>query len=486
MANDEHGAYWPSILLTVVTVTISTIASIHVLLNKQDTKASIGWIGLIWLSPFLGSFLYVLLGINRIQRKAKSLRRGRHRHPFSTPSSHACPPELLIDTVGTGGLQLLPLSRLVSQVTGRSLLSGNQILPLINGDATYPAMIRAIDHAKRSITLVSYIFNDDRAGRPVAEALVRASKRGVKVRVLIDAVGTRYGWPSIVNFLHREGVQVRKFLSTFRPRWVRYANLRNHRKIMVVDGQIGFTGGMNILEDYLHEVEPKRPKRDLHFEVHGPIVAALQHVFADDWAFSTGEILRGNTWFPRLEAVGHTLARAVLDGPDETHNMLNEALMGALSAARSKVLILTPYFLPDPALVAALIVASLRGVEVDILLPEKNNQILVQWACMPGLPPLLERGVRVWFGPEPFDHSKLMIVDQTWTLIGSANWDPRSLVLNFELQLECYDPEFATMLEPVVQDKFQGARQLTLEDLDNRSMPVKIRDGMARLLSPYL
>ncbi|CAN5830922.1 cardiolipin synthase [soil metagenome] len=486
MPDQGYGPYWPQIALTIVSVTVSAVTSVHVLLNKRDTKATIGWIGLIWLSPFIGSVLYVLLGINRIRRKAQSLRRVRRRHHASSPKNHVCPPELLVDTLGSSGIQLLPLSRLVERVTDNPLLSGNHLVPLLNGDDTYPAMIRAIDGAQWSVSLSSYIFNNDRAGHPVAEALVRAKQRGVEVRVLIDSVGTRYGWPSIVQFLRHQGVQVRTFLPTFRPRWARYANLRNHRKIMVVDGAIGFTGGMNILEDYLHSVGPRRPKLDMHFEVHGPVVAAIQHVFVDDWAFATGETLQGKAWFPKLEPAGHTLARAVLDGPDETHNMLNEVLMGALSAARSRVQIITPYFLPDAALEAALMIAALRGVEVDILLPEKNNQILVQWASMPGLAPLLEQGVHIWKCPPPFDHSKLMIVDQSWIHLGSANWDPRSLELNFELTVECYDPEFAAMLEPIVQEKLKRAQRLSVEAINDRPLPVKIRDGMARLLSPYL
>jgi cardiolipin synthase len=253
-----------------------------------------------------------------------------------------------------------------------------------------------------------------------------------------------------------------------------------------VDGRCGFIGGMNIREGHYPELRPRHPIQDLHFRVEGPVVAHLQKAFVEDWAFCTGELLQGERWFPALEPAGAAPVRGIADGPDEDFEKLRLTLLGALACARSSVLIVTPYFLPDAGLITALNVTALRGVTVDIVLPERNNLRLVQWASTALLCQVLERGCRVWLSPPPFDHSKLMVVDSIWALVGSANWDPRSLRLNFEFNLECYDPELAGLLEGMALAKIRRARRVTLEEVDGRRLAVKLRDGLARLLSPYL
>jgi cardiolipin synthase len=225
---------------------------------------------------------------------------------------------------------------------------------------------------------------------------------------------------------------------------------------------------------------------DLHFRLSGPIVAQLQEVFVTDWEFCGDELLQGEKWFPSLEPIGTVAARGISTGPDGDFDKLRLTLLGALACARSSIHIITPYFLPDAPLITALNVAALRGVEVDIILPEQNNLVLVKWASTALLWQLLERGCRVWLSPPPFDHTKLVVVDRAWTLFGSANWDPRSLRLNFEFDVECYDLELAAALDPLICRKRESARRVTLEDVDARSIPVRMRDGIARLLTPYL
>jgi len=231
---------------------------------------------------------------------------------------------------------------------------------------------------------------------------------------------------------------------------------------------------------------PRSPVQDLHFRVSGPVVTQLQEVFADDWQFTTGETLRGDGWFPQPESAGPVLARGVTDGPDENFEKLLWTLLGALSIARDSVRIMTPYFLPDPSVVSALNLAAMRGVQVDILLPAKNNLPLVQWASRAMWWQVLKHGCRIWLTPPPFDHSKLMLVDGCWVLLGSANWDARSLRLNFEYNLECYDPALAQRMDDLFTAKRSAAHLVTLEEVDGRPLPAKLRDGVARLLTPYL
>jgi cardiolipin synthase len=308
----------------------------------------------------------------------------------------------------------------------------------------------------------------------------------VEVRVLIDATGTRYSWPSILGALKHEGVRYARFLRTF-PLWrLLEMNLRNHRKILVIDGRVGFTGGLNIRAGHWLSRHPSHRARDLHFRIEGSVVAHLQEVFADDWFFTTREALRGEKWFPELESRGPVIARGVTDGPDEDFEKLRWTILGALAAAQRSIRIATPYFLPEPAVISALNLAALRGVAVDILLPAKNNLPFVQWASTAHWWQVLERGCRIWLSPPPFDHSKLFLVDDWWALVGSSNWDPRSLRLNFEFNLECYDPALAHTLSEWFDAHLKQSRRVTLEEVDARSLPVRLRDGAARLLTPFL
>jgi cardiolipin synthase len=243
---------------------------------------------------------------------------------------------------------------------------------------------------------------------------------------------------------------------------------------------------MNIMAGHWWTKRPHTLVQDIHFRVRGPVLAHLREAFADDWFFTTGEALRGEKWFPALEPAGTMLARGIADGPDEDFEKTRWTILGALAVARRSVRIVTPYFLPDTAVISALNVAAMRGIDVRILLPSEGDVTFVQWASAALWWQLLEHRCRIWIAPPPFDHSKLFIVDDAWVLLGSANWDPRSLRLNFEFNLECYDPGFARELGEICDRRERSAREVSLEEMDSRSLPVKLRDGTARLLTPFL
>jgi cardiolipin synthase len=476
---DNISRFWPH-LAAGFALLASLLASAHALLHKRDTRAATLWISFIWLMPVVGSLLYLALGVNRIRRRALTL--GVHKNS-SRPI-----PEDLGEPEPEGAEHLKLLARVVSRVVPRPLTPGNHIQPFVNGDEAFPAMLGAIESAQKSIALASYIFDNDVTGKQFADALARAVRRGVAVRVLIDAAGARYSWPSITHRLKKLGVPYARFLpaSLFTPWRTATINLRNHRKIMVVDGQTAFTGGMNIRHGNLLADHPRSPVQDLHFCIEGPVVTQLQDAFVNDWAFTTGEILDGKIWFPKLKGHGHVIARVITDGPDADFEMARWTLLAALAEAQTSVQIITPYFLPDSALVTALNLAALRGVRVDIILPGKSNLPFVHWASRAMWWQVLHRGCHVWLTPPPFDHSKLMVVDGHWVLLGSANWDTRSLRLNFELNVECYGRDLARNLAVVVKGKLQGAREVALAEVDSRTIPGKLRDAAARLFSPFL
>ena len=483
---------WPHIVATTL-LALNSIASLHALLTKRDTRSTMAWVGLIWLSPGFGAAAYALFGVNRIRRKATRLRAGLreviHRVEAAMPSA-----ERLEDAIGPANAPLRSLATLVGEVTKRPLLDGNTIQPLYGGDEAYPKMLEAIDSANRSVGLASYIFDNDPTGKLFIDALCRAVDRGVAVRVLIDGIGSRYSFPASVGLLRQKGVPVSRFMPTTVPLYLPYANLRNHRKILVVDGERGFTGGLNIRNGCWLSKHPEHAVQDMHFSLTGPVVTQLLEVFIEDWAFASGELLGSlrdsvpdPAWKPRLDFSGTSLARGVRYGPDDKEiGRIKLILIAALSSARRSVKIMTPYFLPDDAICQALGVAALRGVTVDIVLPQQNNLAMVGWASDALLWQVLSRGCTIWMSPPPFDHTKLMVVDSSWCLFGSGNWDERSMRLNFEFNVESYDESLCQHMDKHVAQIISKSTRRMLADVDGRSLPIRVRDGIARLFAPYL
>jgi cardiolipin synthase len=334
--------------------------------------------------------------------------------------------------------------------------------------------------------MASYIFDGDGIGADFVNALAAATRRGVEVRVLIDDVDARWSSSSAVKPLRAAGVNAAVFNPPIVPARLHALNLRNHRKILVVDGMLGFTGGMNVDCRYWKPEAPDQAFRDLHFRLRGPVVGQLMEVFANDWQFTTEEALPGPRWFPPLVPAGDVLSRAIEAGPDESIERVRWAIVGGVNAAQRSVRVLTPYFIPDATLISALAAAALRGVEVDIVIPQTSDLPHVHWAAFGQFWQVLDHGCRVWMRPGPFDHSKLLVVDGAWTLLGSANWDARSLRLNFEVNVECYSVELGAHMDGLIQARIGQSRPLTLAEINERPLWTKLRDGAARLFAPYL
>jgi cardiolipin synthase len=463
------------ITFAVTAVLAAVLAAGHAIIYKRDSRSASIWVLVVLIVPALGALAYAVLGVNRVQRRAVRMRsrmvRLRRDSQF--------PP-------GDPGTHFVPLARLVSRVCERPLLPGNSIEPLVDGPHAFPAMLEAIRSAKTSIAMASYIFDGDGIGEDFVKELAAATKRGVEVRVLIDDVDARWSSSTAVKPLRAAGVNTSVFNPPLVPARLHALNLRNHRKILVVDGTLAFTGGMNVDCRYWKPEAPDQAFRDLHFRLRGPVVGQLMEVFADDWQFTTEEALRGPRWFPALGAEGEVLARAIEAGPDESIERVHWAIVGGVNAAQRSVRVLTPYFIPDPALISALDAAALRGVEVDIVIPQTSDLPHVQWAAYGQLWQVLDHGCRVWMRPGAFDHSKLLVVDGAWTLLGSANWDARSLRLNFEVNVECYSVELGAHMDGLIQARVGQSQSLTLEQINQRPLWVKLRDGAARLFAPYL
>jgi cardiolipin synthase len=476
--------FWPH-LATVVTLSVTLVTAVHILYKKRNTRAAAGWLGLVWFAPVMGVCLYWMFGVNRIRRRARI--RLADKQAVSLPDKEsAVSPSYIERLFGGENKGLVQLSRMTEKLARQPLILGNKVTPLINGDQAYPLMLAGIRAAERTVSLCSYIFDNDTWGSRFKAALCEAKQRGVEVKVLVDSVGARYSFPPITWGLRQEGIDAAEFMKTVLPWRFQYVNLRNHRKILVIDGMKGFTGGMNIRAGNCLADKPDYPVQDLHFLIEGPVVAELQRTFAEDWTFTTNEILSEEKWYPDIESCGNGVARAISDGPDEDYDKLRMVILAALATAQTSIRIVTPYFLPDAELVSALRIAALRGLEVEILLPASSNLRMVKWASDDGLEELLQQGCKIFLTRQPFDHSKIMVVDHTWVLLGSANWDARSLALNFEFNVECYDLQLAGKMEKILDEKRNRAGEITLEEVTARSIPVKLRNRLFRLFSPYL
>ncbi|MDZ7760333.1 MAG: phospholipase D-like domain-containing protein [Desulfovermiculus sp.] len=461
----------------------------HALLYKRDPKAAWAWIATCILLPPFGAILYFLLGINRVRTKAKNLK-------WYWPLVHIEFPPIVSDEACTLPVHALPdlervsltfqrIADISEAVTKRPLLCKNTIVPLFNGEQAFPNMLEAIDSATSSVYLSTYIFETNQTGQRFIRALQRAYNRGVDVRIILDGIGEFYSWPRASKLLGKKKIPCAQFvpLRLFPPSAL--INLRNHRKILTVDGKVGFTGGMNIGDRHLFDKLAKASRvQDIHFQCAGPIVTQMEQVFLEDWGFCTGdENLRPSD--PHIDASGPAICRTITVGPNQDLNKLSMILVGAISQAQEDIMIMTPYFLPNRELIGALQAAALRGVKVNVVLPGKNNLPFVHWATRNMLWELLQYGVRIFYQPPPFNHSKLFLVDDSYAQIGSANLDPRSLRLNFEMVVEFFDQQLISSLTRHVQDTIQISKEETLQQVDGRTLPVRLRDSFFWLFSPY-
>ena len=286
--------------------------------------------------------------------------------------------------------------------------------------------------------------------------------------------------------LRAGGVPVARFLHVWMPWRMPFMNMRNHKKILVVDGVTGFTGGMNISDQNSARARPDDHIDDVQLRVEGPAVEQLMDSFAQDWSFTTDEVLDEDVWWPPMAPAGKVYARAIPSGPDSDLYKLERILGGALAQARSRVRIVTPYFLPEQRLQFALAQAVLRGVHVDLVIPERGNHAYFDWAVHAHLRFFRDIISTVHLSRGRFDHSKLMTVDGEWCLIGSSNWDARSLRLNFEFDLECYDKGLAANIDALIDEKVAHGRKLHVTELMSAPRWEQLRDAATRLMLPYL
>ena len=376
-------------------------------------------------------------------------------------------------------------TRTLGRLLPPAIVPGNRVTTLVNGDQIFPAMLAAIRSARRTITLETYVYWSGRIGHEFAEALAERARAGVRCHVLLDWFGSKKMSPSSLHLMRRAGVEVVRY----HRRWwhVTRLNHRTHRKLLAVDGLIGFTGGVGIADEWAGNAQDENHWRDNHYRVEGPVVAQLQSAFTDNWLKKQHVVLHDESYFPDLATAGELPCQVFQSSPDEGSESMQLMYLMGIGAARRSIRIATGYFVPDRLTIAALLEARARGVEVDIIVPGPHIDFqVVRYASRDRWGDLLAAGVRIYEFMPTMYHTKAMIVDELWTSIGSTNFDNRSFRLNDEANLNVYDGSFALeQVEWFEQDK-QRCRAITLRRWTTRDRDQKLFERGADVIGSQL
>ncbi len=455
------------------------LISCYILLERRPPLATLAWIlGLTYL-PVLGFVVYYFLGPRRLDRKQRrrivARTAARNRDQRTRPERGGRTEEL-----GVTGSRLAAIAAGTNQSPP---LCAQDVTLYDSGHAAYDAIIEAIAAAVHHVHLEYYILNEGVVANRIRDALIERARAGLEVRLLLDGLGTsRLG--AYLAPLREAGVAVARFGPRMRPGFV---NFRTHRKIVVCDGTTGFTGGMNIDDCHDESVVGRAEAwRDTQVRLRGDAVAPLALAFLEDWQYATGEMLDGPRYLPALDGQGDHRAQICAAGPDAHPQSIHAVYFAAITSARERVWISTPYFVPDEPMQSALTGAALRGVDVRVLVPGSSDHKLVDAAARSYFPELLAAGVRIHaYGP-PALHAKTMVVDHDAAIVGTANLDNRSLRLNFEVVAVCYGAAAVSRLAGMFETDIANAREVTPADIRRESLPMRLFEGLARLFSPML
>lgn len=414
--------------LTVALFTADLVAIGWVVTRKRSPASALAWTVTILFLPLVGLAAFLIFGRNRLPRRLR--RQIAHSALFAERLEVD---RLLSEPTEATDPGWEGLSRLARELGASPVRGGNEVIHLHTGAVAGAAFLRAIEEARHHVHVEEYIFRNDDAGREILEAMIRRAAQGVEVRLLVDAIGTPAAH-SLFRRLQRVGGRGAVFLPLFPFGKTLSPNLRLHRKIIVVDGKVGFLGGMNIGDEYLGRGLPSRYWRDQHLELRGPAALDLQHIFVQDWDLATGELLAGAQYFPPVRPAGHSRVQLLGAGPEQHRNAIRRLLFAAITRARHRIRVSSPYLLPDTGLEDALCVAALRGVQVELLTQGRPPETWLTWfGSRYHWEELLSSGVRIWQYRPGILHAKSMIVDDAVACIGSPNMDNRSLRLNFEV-----------------------------------------------------
>jgi cardiolipin synthase len=481
------GQFWQLVL--TANYVLAVVAVLTVLRRRAEPTTMVAWIFAILTVPGLGMLLYWLVGSQRLHRKAGRRRRRvayilaglKHWAEEQWRSAAELPEVNLPD-------DLAQIAKLGRRLAGIPPIAGNEVTLLEEANATYAALDDALHAARHHIHMEYYIWQPDETGRHFRDLVIARARAGVECRLLLDAVGC---WRINRRFLRPlldAGVRVAFFLPIYpfplRKRWS--LHLRNHRKLVVIDGQVAFLGSQNIGDEYRGRLARLSPWYDTHMRLSGPAALFVQQTFAEDWYLAIRERLDSATYFRPPQPVGDSIVQILASGPDYSVSTLAQIVFAAVSASRASIRIATPYFVPDLPVRLALLHACYRGVRVKLVLPTRSDSQLALWAARSFYAELTSAGVELYEYDGGVLHSKLVSVDDRWAMLGSANMDARSFRLNFEVTAVIYDPRVASDLSTSIDRFCDAGRRIMPHDVWHRGLPRQIGEGAARLFAPWL
>jgi len=472
---------WFNVALLLLDVSIIAILIPVVILQRRESGATLAWILAIIFLPFIGLLAFWLFGAKRLhlqRRKRDIIEKQLSRELY----------KLQLGLEGNQPPVDLPISPSLLQLTQKlddiGPQPGNEVLMMREGAEAFDALVKTFDEAQQHIHLIYYIWEPDNTGERLRDALIRACQRGVAVRLLLDDVGSRKASPKFFLSLVKAGGRVERFLPVNPLGRQLMLNNRNHRKIAVIDGVVGFTGSMNVGDVYAGLAEPWI---DLHARLSGPVVHSLQEIFCQDWFHATAEDLVSTTYFPQPERQGDVWAQVLASGPaDERWRAIHTLLFSAINQARQRVWIETPYFVPDRPIIMALQTAALSGVDVRLLLPGRSDHPMTLHAGRSFFYELLEAGVRIFEIEDAMPHAKTVTIDSIFSTLGSANMDQRSFRLNFEANAFFFSEKIAIELEQNFLSLCAEATEVTEMSRRDTSRKQRFTEGVCRVLAPLL
>lgn len=477
--------FW--LIFSVVQAGLSLAGVIAVLRRRTDPAAMMAWILAIVLLPILGVLLYLLISPVRVRRRL-TRRRRKVAHLIEKVDREA---QARLDADAPAPRGRLSGELAMIEQLGRTMVQipatgGNAVEVYEDATAIYAALEAAIVAARHHVHLQYYIWQPDDTGLRFRELVVSKAREGVHCRVLLDAVGCIGTPTSFVRPMIDAGAEVAFFmpLLRFRKRWA--PHLRNHRKIAVIDGDTAFVGSQNIGDEYLGRLKRLSPWYDSHIRIIGPAALALQQTFCEDWALATECALSGGEYFPTPRRPGSSIVQILPSGPDSDISVLGQIMFAAVAAAKDSIRIATPYFVPYAALRMALLHARARGVRVRLVVPAKSDNWLVRWACRSYYAEFVEAGVEVHEFEGGMLHSKMMAIDESFCLVGSANMDVRSFRLNFEATAMIYDADVTRQVVELIDGHLRESRRILPRDVFTQKWPAQLAEGAARLFSPLL
>ncbi len=459
---------------------LGLVAAGKAILTARTSQGAIAWAVSLIMLPFLALPLYLVLGRHKFNGLVNARREHEPRLREVGQELQTKMQPFLVDLESQFGS-----ARTLYELARLPFLGGNETRLLIDGPAAFAAMFAAIERAQAYVLAEFFIIKDDQLGNQFQQRLIGAAQRGCRVYLLYDEVGSHTLPATYLHALTQAGVQVSPMKMTQGLVNRFQINFRNHRKIVVVDGETALIGGLNVGDEYVHRAPKLTPWRDTHLQLDGPAVMAAQISFAEDWHWATGELPQV-TWTPRSPATGDKTVFVLPSGPDDKYETCGLFFTHLINSARKRLWIASPYFVPDEGIVSALQLAAMRGVDVKILIPGLPDKWVVKRAAMAYVGEVAKAGVRMYEYGDGFLHQKVCLIDDDVSIIGTANFDNRSFRLNFEISVLTIDRDFNQEVEQMLVRDLEKSRWLDPQELAQRGFFFKVSSGVARLFAPVL